>query len=180
MLRNRLINKNMTKQKIKFLGVLIILPAIALTLSGCGKSVSQIVSEKATESLIETQTGGAVNVDIDKNNVRMNINGANLESGSNLKLPDNFPKDVYLIDGNIIASFSDETDNQFSISIESNKPMDELYELYQNKLKGDGWKITGTMNFEDSFSIFSEKDGRVTSVSINKDDNKVTVTIVVY
>lgn len=169
----------MTKQKIKFFSMLLILPAITLILSGCGKNVSQIVGEKATESLIKNQTDGAVNVDLDKNNVRMNINGANLESGSNLKLPDNFPKDVYLIDGNIISSFSNETDNQFSVSIESNNPMDELYALYQNKLKGDGWKITGTMNFENSFSIFSEKDGRVASVSINQEDNKVTVTIVV-
>jgi len=167
----------MTKQKIKFYGFLLILPVMALILGGCGKSLSQIAGEKATEALIENQTGGAAKVDINSGNVKVNTAEGSFESGANVKLPADFPKDVYVIDGNIIAAISNQENKGFSISIESDKSPEEVSVIYQDKLKNDGWKITGTMSFEGSSSVIAEKDTRTVSVIIAKNDNKTTVTV---
>jgi hypothetical protein len=167
----------MTKQKFKFLSLLLILPIFTLVLSGCGKSISQMAGEKAAEKIIENQTGGKANVDINNGNVKVNTKEGNIETGSNVKLPADFPSDVYVIDGNMVAAMSDQANKGFTISIEINKSLDEAFAIYQDEFKKQDWKITGTMNFGESASVAAEKDNRTASVFISKSDDKTTVIL---
>lgn len=167
----------MTKKTIKLSGLFIVLPALLLIITGCGKSVSQVVSEKATEKLIEKQIGGNTDVDINSGNVKMETKDGKFESGTNVKLPADFPSDVYVIEGNITAAISDQTSESFTISIETNKSVEEASAIYQEKFKSDGWKITGTMNFGDSSSVIAENDKRTVSVMIGKGDGKTSVVL---
>jgi len=167
----------MTKKKFKFLSLLLILPIFTLILSGCGKSVSQIVGEKATEKIIENQTGGKANVDINNGNVKVDTKEGSIETGANVKLPADFPSDVYVIEGSMVAAMSDQANKSFTISIEINKSLEEASTIYQTELKKQGWSITGTMNFGESSSVVAEKDNRTVSVYINKSNDKTTVVL---
>lgn len=157
-----------------------LLPALAvavLFLAGCGKSVSQKASEKTAEKIIEAQTGGKADVDINDKNVKVETAQGTMETGESVKLPADFPKDVYVIEGTIKVAFSDNESRAQTISIETGKSVEEAATAYQEKLKADGWQITGTMNFGDSASVMGEKDSRIVTVAASKSDNKTVVNI---
>lgn len=166
----------MTK-KIKFFRLLLILPIFILILSGCGKSVSKIVGEKAAEKIIENQTGGQAKVDINNGNVKVVSNEGNFETGSDVKLPADFPSDVYVIDGKIIAAMSNQANKGFTLSIDAAISLEEASSIYQEKLKADGWRITGTMNYGDSSSVVAGKDKRTASVFMSKSGDKTTIVL---
>lgn len=161
----------------KFYSLLSLAVILSLFLAGCGKSITQRASEKAAEKIIEKQTGGKADVDVDKGNVKIETEEGKMEAGENIKLPSDFPKDIYVIEGTIKAAIYDQARGGQTISIETDKSMDEVYSLYQEKLKSDGWKITGTMAYGDVSSVVAEKDNRTASVIISKSDNKTTVTL---
>ena len=167
----------MRNKKIKFYFLFSVAVVLSLSLAGCGKSVSQKASEKTAEKIIEKQTGGKADVDINKGNVKVETKEGKMEAGENVKLPSDFPKDIYVIDGTIKAAISDQARDSQTISIETDKSMDEVSSLYQEKLKSDGWKITGTMAYGDVSTVVAEKDNRTASVVISKGDNKTTVTL---
>lgn len=152
------------------------LPVLAVAvvfLAGCGKSAN----EKAAEKIIEAQSGGKADVDINDKNVKVETEKGTMESGENVKLPADFPKDVYVIDGTIKAAISDKDNQGQTISIETDKDVAEISTVYQEKLKADGWKITGTMNFGDSATVVGEKDDRVVSIIAGKSDGKTMVNV---
>lgn len=167
----------MAKQKMKFYFLLSSAIILSLSLSGCGKGLTQKASEKATEKIIEKQTGGKADVDVGKGNIKVETEEGKMEAGENVKLPSDFPKDIYVIEGTIKAAISDQARESQTISIETNKSIDEVYSLYQEKLKSDGWKITGTMAYGEVSTVVAEKDNRTASVVISKSDNKTTVTL---
>jgi len=167
----------MTKQKLKLYGLLVMLPAMAITLAGCGKSVSQMIGEKVAQTAINSQTGGKANVDLSNNNVKVNSKEGSYEAGDNVKLPDGFPSDVYVIPGKIGSAITSASSAGFTISITTDKSVEEAAAAYQDKFKADGWKITGTMNFGESSSVVAEKDNRTASVIISKGDNNTSVVL---
>jgi hypothetical protein len=169
----------MQKQKIKFYILLPVLALAILALAGCGKSISQRASEKAAEKIIEKQSGGKANVDIDGKNLNIETEQGKMQAGENVELPADFPADVYVIDGTIKVAISGQVNEGQSVSIETDKNVGEVSNTYLEKLASDGWKITGTMNFGESTSIIAEKDNRTVSVSIARSDNKTTVTVIV-
>lgn len=156
---------------------LALLSLAVLVLAGCGKSVLQKSNETAAEKIIEAQSGGKANVDINGNSVTVETEQGKMQSGENVKLPSDFPTDVYVIDGTIKVAITDQASGGQTISIETGKSLEEASAAYQEKLKSNGWKITGTMNFGEAATIIAEKDERTVSVSIGASDGKTTVTV---
>lgn len=167
----------MKREKIKFYLLFPTLAVAILILAGCGKSVSQRTSEQIIEKTIEEQSGGTADVNIGDNSMKVETEQGKIETGDNVKLPSDFPNDVYIIEGAIKAVISDQASGGQTISIETNKSVEAVAADYQDKLKADGWKITGTMNFGDSASVIAEKDDRIVSVSAGNSDGKTIVTI---
>jgi len=167
----------MQKKKNKFYFLLPVLALAILTLAGCGKSISQKASELAAEKMIEAQSGGKANADINGNNVKVETEQGKFESGENVKLPSDFPTDVYIIDGTIKVAVTGQAGESQTVSIETDKSVEEASAAYQEKLKSAGWKITGTMNFGGSATVVAEKDNRSVSVVIGRSDDKTTVTV---
>jgi hypothetical protein len=153
------------------------LAVLAVILTGCGNSVAQKASEKALENAIEKETGGQAKVDINNNNYKVESKDGKIEVGQNVNLPDGFPKDVYVIGGNIISAFSEPTKESFTVSIEISMNLSEAAALYQEKLKGDGWQITGNMSYGDITSVIAEKADRTATVMISKSSDKTTVVL---
>lgn len=165
------------KKKIRFSGLLLLLPIFIFILSGCGKSISEMTGEKAAEKIIEDRIGGKANVDVDNGNVRIETKDGNFETGKNIKLPSDFPRDVYVIEDNLTSAMSNQADGGFTISLETGKTVEEVSSIYQEKLKAESWDITGTMNYGDSSSVIAEKDSRVVSVFSSKNADKTAVII---
>ena len=167
----------MQKKQTKFYFLLPALFLAILTLAGCGKSISQKAGELAAEKIIETQSGGKANVDINGKNIKIETEQGKIESGENVKLPSDFPTDVYVIDGTIKVAVTGQNGEGQTVSIESDKSVAEVSAVYQEKLKSAGWKITGTMSFGEGATVVAEKDNRSVSVIIGQSNNKTTVTI---
>lgn len=167
----------MKNNKVKFYLLLPVLVLVILTLAGCGKSLSQKASETAAERIIQAQTGGKAKVDIDGKNIKMETEQGVIESGENVKLPSDFPTDVYIIEGTIKLAVTGQAGEGQTISIETDKSVEEILTIYDEKLKSAGWKIIATMNFGEGASVAGEKDDRTVSVFIGKSNDKTTVNI---
>jgi hypothetical protein len=153
-----------------------LLLGLSLVLTGCGQSVSDRISEKASEKIIESATGGKV--DVDNGNVQIKTDKGTMTAGDGVQLPDSFPKDVYVIEGKITSAVTT-PDEGFSVSIESGKGVAEATKLYGEKLKSNGWKILATMDLGESGSVTAEKGNRSAAVFIGKSDDKSTVVLTV-
>jgi len=167
----------MNSKKIKLYSLLAFMFASTLVLSGCGEQAAQKTSEKTAEKIIEKQIGGNADVDIDENNIKMETDQGSMEVGENVKLPADFPSDVYVVDGKLLSVFSDKTNNSHMVTLETEKSMEDASSVYQIELAAKGWEITGTIAIGDSTSIIAEKDTRTASVSISKGDKATTVIL---
>ena len=162
--------------------ILWILPLVALsfTLAAC-QSPSEKANEKAAENLaeklLEKASGGKADVDINGDNVEVKTGEGSIQTGTKVSLPAEFPKDVYVFEGDIKAVFANNENKGYTVSVETDKTPAEIKTAYEAKIKTDGWKTTGTMDFGDSISISAEKDNRTLSVIIGKDDTKSTIVI---
>lgn len=154
-----------------------IISSLVLLGAGCGKSASQYASEKAAEKIIEKQTGGKVNIDTSNNTVKYETKDGTFQSGENVQIPESFPKDIYIAEGKLVSAISNKENGVHSISIQSTEKASDLAKKYEEKFKADGWKITGTMNFGDTYSVIAEKDTRQVSVMVGKTDKETTVVI---
>ena len=155
---------------------LLIIPfviGIGLLLSGCG------ITDKIAEKTIETASDNQVDVNVKDNNFTVNTNEGTLEIGEKTSLPDNFPSDVYVVDGNIMSATTVKDNNGFTLSIESNDTQANIKTKYQTELADNGWVIDSSFDITGISSITATKDNRsvVISITDNSEDNTTIVGI---
>lgn len=155
----------------KFLLIGVVVLAVVV-LSGC-----QNAAEKTAEKVIESTTNSDVDVDLDNNSVTVNTNGGSLTAGDNATVPDNFPSDVYLIDGDVISAMTIDEDETFQVQIDTPNSLSEAMDIYNEQLPADGWDITSTLTLTDSGSMMAEKDDRSVTVSFGTSDGTTVVII---
>lgn len=131
------------------------------------------MSEKYIEQAIERETGGTVDVDYNNSNVTVETEEGSFSSGNDVKLPEDFPSDVYVFGGKLLSVIKTNED-AVMISIETDKTPAEVKAAYEEKLKSDGWELTGTMDFGDSVSLIGKKGTRTISVVISTDGSGKT------
>ncbi len=146
---------------------------VAITLTACGEKTAEKTAEKA----IESSTGGSADVDIDDDTVTINTNAGSMSAGEEVDLPDNFPSDIYIIDGTIKMAMATTEIEGFSVSVETSKSVSAAKTEYEEKLVDDGWTITGMLSFTETASVTAEKDNRIVTVTIMEVDGVVTVGI---
>lgn len=151
----------------------ILLVAIALVLTGCGKKLS----EKAAEKIIEKSTNGQASVDVDRNQVTINTNGGSYQAGEEVKLPAGFPSDVYVIDGTIKAAMTNAENNGYTVSIETSQSVTEAKTRYEKELVDDGWTMSMSLVYEGAASLGATKGNRTTTISISTVSDKTTVVL---
>jgi hypothetical protein len=150
--------------------------AIAFIVSGCTSS-SEKVAEKVTEKAIEKATNGAADVDLDNNSVTINANGGSYQAGDDVKLPDSFPSDIYVISGTIKAAMTQQTNDSFIVSIETSKSVTEAKTAYEQEIADNGWTITTNMLYSGAVTLMAEKSNRTLGIGISELDGKTTVSI---
>ncbi len=157
------------------LPLLVLAGGLLLTGAACGKKVA----EKAAEQAVERASNGNVNIDINKNSVKVNINGGSTvgEVGDSVKVPDGFPSDVYVIDGTVKTAIAKTDTKGYTLSINTNLTPAEAKSRYDAKLKEQGWTIVMTLDSGDGATISASKGQRNVSVIISTSDGQTNVIL---
>jgi hypothetical protein len=157
----------------KTLLLLTLVLAAGLILSGCTKKAA----ETATEKAIEDATNGQADVDIDTNSIKVNTNTASMQIGGNVAMPENFPDDVYVIDGTLTYALTSTEGKSYSIVVETSKSVSEVKSLYENKLVEDGWTINVNSMIQGSLGLGAQKGNRTVTITSSELDGKTSVSI---
>lgn len=150
-----------------------LLAVTVLVTAGCCKSVE----EKATESIIESSTGGVADVDIDDNTMTINTNAGSVTVGEATTLPAGFPSDIHVIDGSITSVMTISENESYSVSIETSKTVAQAKTEYETELVKDGWTISLTLDTGEVSTVGAEKGNRSVTVSAMSDEGKTIVSI---
>lgn len=172
------------KKKMLVGGVLVFM---VLVFSGCGPSdrISEKAGEKLMEKMIETQTGGKVDVNTGKQTMDITTKDGTVsvsQEGEG-KLPNDFPKDIFIFsDAKITVSTSGSAESKsFSISYSTATGQNDAIEKYKSEMTGNGWSKESEMNFgaeQGAFLNFKKGDLSV-AVTIGTDQEKNTFITVI-
>ncbi len=150
--------------------------ALSMTLTGCFQSPADMISEKVGEGLaekaIESATGGKVDIDSSKGTMNIKSENGNtaISTGGDVKLPDNFPKILVVVDDAKITVATDMGDTS-SVNYLTDMSKADLIEKYKSTLVGDGWKKT-METVTDTISMLTfEKDKQTVSGLISDNQN---------
>ncbi|NOZ35641.1 MAG: hypothetical protein GXO80_10135 [Chlorobi bacterium] len=140
-------------------------------------------SEKIAEKFIEGATGNKVDVDIDKSNNTgsMTIKGDNGDavtiSSDGKKIPDNFPSDIYLAEGDIASVGTIDTGDGSIITILMNVKEDTgtTADKILKEMKAAGWKIDMNMKTSEGDVQMYSKGNNSLTVTVGKDHEQTSV-----
>ncbi|PLX25641.1 hypothetical protein C0580_02010 [Candidatus Parcubacteria bacterium] len=152
---------------------LVLLLGVSVLTTGCGKSAN----EKAAEKSLEASMGANADVNIEGDNVNIKTDDGTWSAGENISLPEGWPEDVYVTEGNILAAASNSLGN--SLTIVSEKSVAELKKEYQEKVSENGWEINMSFDTEGNVLYGAEKDDRSLSVTISTDDEGQTTVMII-
>jgi hypothetical protein len=158
-------------KKISLIAIMLLVVAVVAG-AGCAKKAS----ESLTENIIEGSTGNDVDVDLDDETVRINVNGGSMQVGENVSLPDDFPSDIHVADGDLKSALKT-AENAFSVTIETGKSVSDVKSEYETKLADGGWDVNTTLAFEGMVTMGGEKDNRMVTVSISESDGKTMIIV---
>jgi len=163
--------------KKKHIVMIVVAFFVVVLLGGCG---TDTLVENRIEKSIKDATGQKTDVDFGTGGLNMQgEDGTSIQSGEDVKLPDDFPKDVYVIDGKIIVALKNMYGAGYNLSIMSDKSVEEAKSLYREKLTADGWKVGLDATIGDIVMFSGQKEKRTVSVSITTDteNNKTSVAV---
>lgn len=146
-----------------------------LLLTGC-KKASESVAEKAMERAIERDGGGKAKVDIQGDKVTIKGADGTMEVGGT-KIPDNFPKDVFLVkDGKVTMTLK--TSDGVQVVLESKLGADKVAALYASEMKSLGWTEAQNVTMGNMAMLEFKKDRRTTTAVITQKDAGSQVQVV--
>ena len=150
---------------------------LVIGLSGCG---TESYMENKIEREMEKSLGQNVDIDMDGDAVKIKTDdGFFVESGENVELPSDFPKDVYMVEGKIKSVMKNPVGGGYSVSIETEKSVEDVKNIYTEKLPEDGWVLNMQMSLGEMAVVSGTKDASSVSVSITIQDEKTFVVLTV-
>jgi hypothetical protein len=102
-----------------------------------------------------------------------------LQVGEDVSLPQDFPSDVYVIDGQLMSAMKNVVGAGYQVVVKSDKTPKDAQELYETKLKEQGWKITTSMNLGTAAVVSAQKGKRVVSVSLGTEEGKDGLAVII-
>jgi hypothetical protein len=162
-------------------GVLTSVVVVALT--GCGNAVENIV-EGNVERAIENEIGESADVEIGEDSFSVDTEEGSITAGAG-SVPDDFPDDVPLPDGEVAFAQRLETADGFSWSliVTSDTDPGALAEEIRGDLSGNGFTVEEASEFSGADSaggtILAEKDDLTVLVLVAGDGGETTATYTV-
>lgn len=167
--------------------LLLLFGSSAFLLAGCTLNpfafLQQKTGEKMAEKLIESQTGGKVDIDSDKGKVTVKTKeGEEIVMGEG-QLPANFPKDMPIYPGAKPSGSWISTTKEgkgVMVGLETNDGKNKVVSYYRTELPKNGWVIETTTTTDDGAIYIVKKNNRSGWVTITAEKNgKTTIGIVI-
>jgi hypothetical protein len=158
---------------------IIALVAMSLLLVGCGKKAN----EKVAENMIEAQMakdGVKANVDLSGQKVTIQTKDGTTTyaGGKGAKVPDTFPKDVFVYGGATVMAAVTVPGGQ-NLVLETKDDLNKILTAYKSKMTGADWTEGMSLNQPDHSMLVYKKDNRTASIVIahaNK-GSQITLTV---
>ncbi|MBM3255867.1 MAG: hypothetical protein FJZ04_00125 [Candidatus Moranbacteria bacterium] len=171
-----------------YLATLVILIGVAIFLPGCylTDKMWEKIGEGTIEKTIESQTGGAVNLDLQNKslNVKTQEGTMNIAGEGNAALPENFPSDVFIYnDAKIVFSLAQAPGmggtEGYSISYNTGAAQNDAIAKYKSEMASRGWELDNEVNMgAESGDVLSFKKGvRQVTVSIGTSEGKTAILV---
>lgn len=160
----------------------LVLASASLLLLGAGCiPTPQSLIQNAVENKINKELGDKANIDLDDNGVTINNeeDGTSAKFGENVKLPENFPKEIPVLDGSKVVGVAVTKAEGSWISMTSDKSVEEAEAWYEDSLTADGWEVTGSYAGGGMSTKMFEKDdlGLTVIVAAGEDGDPTTVMV---
>ncbi len=162
--------------------------SFGLFIFGCGNNeeeISKKTSEILAEKIIENSTGADIDINQDGEQGSITIKGEDGEevtfSGGTKEMPDNFPDDIYVAEGEIISSGSIKSGEGevITLVIGTDSKIEDLISKVRDEMKSKGWKEGMNMTTgEGGLVVFSKNDNSLT-VTFAIEDNQAQAAYMV-
>ena len=152
--------------------------AVILLGAGCVPSPKNLI-ENAVENKINSELGAKAGIDIKDNGFTINdqANGGTTSFGENVKLPDDFSKEVVIMDGATISGASTSKEGDWVLYSVSKSPA-EVIAWYKDQLTASGWdKYGSTSSTGEETGAFTKGEAWMNVVASAGDDGKTDVTV---
>jgi hypothetical protein len=135
-----------------------------IVLSGCWPFPSKDeIGQKIVEKAIESQTGGKININTDKGTVDINTKDGSLSTGKEVKIPENFPKDIFVFsDAQVVFAMSGTSgEKSYSISYFTASTPEDAFAKYKEEMVSKGWQKESEMDMGAQGKIVNFKKGQL-------------------
>lgn len=139
--------------------------------------VSRKIGETAIENMINSQTGGRVDINTTDGNGKVTIKTEDgtvqYSGGGGVKLPDGFPQELVLAtDAKIVGASS--ADNGNTVTYQTDNEQDGLFSGYIAKLTSMGWKKEMEVDTGEGKMLNFTKDKFTAIISIGENGSEDT------
>lgn len=177
-----------------------VLLAVCVSGTGCGKKAPEKMVENIIEKKMEKEgvnadvtvsdgnitikssdkDGGKtdINMSPDKMTISSQDGKSSFTSGSEAKIPDNFPKDVHVYaESKILTAIT--APKCFSLTFESKDNTEKILSKYRSEMPAQGWEEEASLNMEKQAMIAYKKDTRTATIIISTDDKTIQINLTV-
>jgi len=133
--------------------------SIVLLGAGCIPTPQNLI-QGAIENKINSELGtdGSVKINDDGVSVTDKTDGSTTSFGENVKLPENFPNDVPIIDGAKVAGVAVTKAQGAWVTLTTDKSVDDVANWYHEKLTSAGFEQTATYSTSEMVTKSYQKD----------------------
>jgi hypothetical protein len=173
----------------KTISFIISLSVIVLFTFSCGNNEnkeksSEELAEKFVENIVNKTTDNKIDLEINENGetAEMTIEGENGESVTfnvnSKEVPKNFPKDIYIVDGEIETSGTVKTGKGelLSLIIIPKADFNTVSNEITKQMKAKGWNTDMNLNVEGSNMYRFTKAENSATINVTTDGGKTTVS----
>ena len=187
----------------KKINLLIITATLGFGLISCS---SDSIKDSITEAVIESQTGEDVEVSTDadgnmvikgENGEEININvdadenggsftitgedGEELNFDTNAEIPDDFPSNVYVIDGEKqgVGTFKTDEGKMVSFAVKVDDSIENVSKKIKEEMEANDWKASASFGADDGGMQMYTNDKNQVQIIISEDSGNTVVAYTV-
>jgi hypothetical protein len=157
-----------------------IMVAAMMVMFGCGEKADKKAAEKMAEKAIESSMGGKAEVDIKDNSIRVQTEEGEMTmtSGDSVKLPANFPGDIFLYKGANLNTAM-ELPQGFNVMFQTKDDTSKVSDTYLAEMEAKGWSKEMSMDMGGRKMLVFKKDERIVNVSIATQEEMTQIALTV-
>lgn len=152
---------------------------VCVACTGCGKKLAEKVTEKMIEkSMSKDGVKADVKISGDKVTINTKDGATSFSGGSGAKVPDNFPKDVYVYDGATVMAVVTVPEG-CNVTLQTKDASDKVLAAYKSKMTANDWKEEATYSTAQQAMISYKKETRTANVVIVSADGNSQIMLTV-